>query len=389
MSRLLVLMFLLTLLAAPCMAGDAPVDSAEQRENLQQLRQRIAGLQGKMSEAQGARSGLTGQLQETEQEIGKLARRLRVLASRMKRQRQHLDELGALADAQQQALKKQQSILARQVRAAYVMGRQERLKILLNQQDPTLISRVMAYYDYLNRARAERMQVIEKKLQNLRQTRLEIEVEQQKLARLQMKKQQEMVAIEQTQQQRKAVIGKLTAALKGQGKRLQQLRNDEEQLQSLLKGLREALSDISQQMPVQQKFSSLRGKLKWPTRGRIRSRFGSSKIGSLRWDGVMISAPEGREIVAVHYGQVAFADWLRGFGLLMIIDHGNGYMTLYGHNQSLFKEAGDWVESGEPVALVGNSGGQESSGVYFGIRRQGKAVNPAKWCKKVRGRKVG
>jgi septal ring factor EnvC (AmiA/AmiB activator) len=112
-------------------------------------------------------------------------------------------------------------------------------------------------------------------------------------------------------------------------------------------------------------------------------------VGELRWDGVLISAPEGQEVRAVHHGRVAFADWLRGFGLLLIIDHGDGYMTLYGHNQSLFKETGEWVEAGEPVALVGTSGGRARAGVYFGIRHQGRPVDPGAWCRASRGNRMG
>jgi septal ring factor EnvC (AmiA/AmiB activator) len=136
-------------------------------------------------------------------------------------------------------------------------------------------------------------------------------------------------------------------------------------------------------------FRALKGRMPWPAKGSLAGRFGMEKRGGLLWDGVLISAPEGREVKAVHHGRVAFADWLRGFGLLLIIDHGDGYMSLYGHNQSLFKEAGDWVEQGEPVALVGNSGGRLDTGVYFGIRYQGRPVNPKHWCKKSKGNRVG
>ncbi len=136
-------------------------------------------------------------------------------------------------------------------------------------------------------------------------------------------------------------------------------------------------------------FKALRGGLEWPARGRLVSLFGTQRAGNLKWDGVVIAAKEGSEVKAIHHGRVAFSDWLRGFGLLMIIDHGDGYMSLYGHNQSLFKETGDWVEPGETIAVMGNSGGQRNAGVYFGIRYKGKAVNPKKWCKRVTGNRIG
>ena len=136
-------------------------------------------------------------------------------------------------------------------------------------------------------------------------------------------------------------------------------------------------------------FKQLKGALEWPTRGRLTTLYGALKAVGLKWDGVIISAPEGQEVKSIHHGRVAFADWLRGFGLLLIIDHGDGYMTLYGHNQSLFKEIGEWVKPGETVALVGRSGGKGSAGVYFGIRYNGRPVNPQSWCRKAKGSKVG
>jgi len=364
-------------------------DEKQQQQKLDVLRSRISGLQARMRAAQGERSQLSKQLQGSEQKIGKLARRLRVLAGRLNRQQVRLQQLQKQAAQQQVALDQERKALAMQVRAAYAMGRQEQVKILLNQQDPAMISRVMAYYEYVNRERIERMHLIRGRLDSLLQTEQEIVAEEQKLQRLQVQRQAEKQAIETAQLTRREVIDKLANELKDQGRELSQLRDDEKQLQSLLRGLHEALSDVPAQPKKVEKFTRVRGKLNWPTRGVIKHSFGSPKIGQLRWDGVMIAANEGTEVRAIHHGRVAFADWLRGFGLLIIIDHGDGYMTLYGHNQSLFKEAGDWIDAGEPISAVGNTGGRKNSGVYFAIRRQGKAVNPAKWCKKARGRKVG
>jgi septal ring factor EnvC (AmiA/AmiB activator) len=263
------------------------------------------------------------------------------------------------------------------------------VKILLNQQDPGVVARVLTYYDYLNRERIARMRLIRERVDKLQETQRQITDEQARLEALLAQRTEEKAAIEAEQQSRRDVLARLTREISDQGQQLSQLRADEKQLQSLLRGLQEALSDIPA-APVQQKrFTQLRGALRWPTQGVIRHAFGEPKIGALRWDGVMIAAPEGKEVRAVHAGRVAFADWLRGFGLLLIVDHGEGYMTLYGHNQSLFKEAGDWVEAGEPVAAIGDTGGRKETGVYFAIRRAGKAVNPAKWCLKPRGRRVG
>jgi len=388
MWHLLPLLLLIVLLGLPPGTAVAATGD-EQRAKLETLRERISGLRAQMQSKSGEKNELSRLLQEAEQQIGRLARKLRVLDGRLERQAARLDTLQQQQAAQQQQLAVQRRVLARQVRAAYAMGRQERLKILLNQQDPATVSRMMIYYDYLNRARADRMREIRDDMARLAETEREIELEQAQLGRLRDEQQSELAAMKRSQGIRRDVVSRLTRELQDQGRQLDRLESDEQELKTLIRGLEEALADIPAEHPQQVAFAGLRGRLPWPARGRIVHRFGTPKLGSLIWDGVMIAAPEGREVRAVHHGRVAFADWLRGFGLLLIVDHGDGFMTLYGHNQSLFKEAGDWVEINEPVALVGSSGGREDSGVYFGIRHQGRPVNPAKWCRRPTGRKVG
>jgi septal ring factor EnvC (AmiA/AmiB activator) len=370
-------------------AAQAAPPADEQRAQLETLRDRISELRAQMQSKSGEKTELSRLLQDAEQQIGRLARKLRVLDGRLERQAQRLDTLHQQQDQQQQQLGEQRRALAQQVRAAYAMGRQERLKILLNQQDPATVSRMMVYYDYLNRARADRMRAIRDDMARLAETEREIQLEQGQLARLRDEQQAELAAMQRSQGIRRDVVVRLTQELQDQGRQLDRLQKDERELKTLLRGLEQALADIPAEHPQQLAFAGLRGRLPWPASGNIVHGFGAPKLGSLVWDGVMIAAPEGREVRAVHHGRVAFADWLRGFGLLLIVDHGEGFMTLYGHNQSLFKEAGDWVEVNEPVALVGSSGGREDSGVYFGIRHQGRPVNPAKWCRRPNGRRVG
>ncbi len=383
----LVLLLHGNLCAAP--APSAPSSANEQRSRLEALRERISGLRTQMQSKSGEKSQLSALLEDAEQRIGGLARRLRQLDARLARQREALSALERQRQAQTDALEAQRQALGRQVRAAYVMGRQERLKILLNQQDPATVGRVMVYYDYLSRARAQKMQAIRGQLERLADTEREIQQEERQLAQLADEQGRELAALRRSQQQRRDVLAQLNRELKDQSRQLSRLESDERDLKTLISGLEEALADIPVRHPQDERFDGLRGRLPWPASGRIVSRFGAPKLGNLLWDGVMISAPEGREVRAVHHGRVAFADWLRGFGLLLIVDHGDGYMTLYGHNQSLFKEVGDWVEVNEPVALVGSSGGRERAGVYFGIRYQGRAVDPAKWCRRPSGSTVG
>lgn len=291
--------------------------------------------------------------------------------------------------AHEEVLRGHHATLAAQARAAYAMGRQERLKILLNQQDPARLSRAMVYYEYLSAARARAIAAIGDELDRLAGTEREIRQEEVRLDALRAEQAAELARMEAAQQQRRALVDALGRELADQDRVLDRLQADERDLETLLRRLEQALADLPVEPVQTAAFAELRGRLPWPAAGRIVQSFGTPRLGSLSWDGVMIAATEGEEVRAVHHGRVAFADWLRGFGLLLIVDHGDGYMTLYGHNQTLFKEPGDWVDVNEPVALVGSSGGRDRSGVYFGIRHQGRAVDPVRWCAGRPGRAAG
>jgi len=366
--------------------AEAPL--AVKKEELQQIRGRIDNIQSELESAKNQQSKLNEQLQTVEQKIGRLARRLRVLAGSLGRQKQQLQQLQQKRTGQELELETHRSLLAQQIRTAYAMGRQERIKILLNQQDPATISRVMAYYDYFNQARTEQLALIQKLISDLQETEADVVSETNRLEELQVKELRQQDELKEAQLARYEVMKSLTTKISSKDQELGGLKKNERQLKSLMQRLQQELSAPSAEVISQKPFHVLKGRLPWPSKGRLSARFGMAKGAGLRWDGVVIAGREGQEVQAVHHGRVAFADWLRGFGLLLIIDHGNGYMSLYGHNQSLFKEAGDWVEPGEVIALVGNSGGRLESGVYFSIRKKGKPVNPKKWCKRIKGNRV-
>ncbi|MCG7895828.1 MAG: peptidoglycan DD-metalloendopeptidase family protein [Candidatus Thiodiazotropha taylori] len=391
-------MLRLSRLAALCVAGclaltalqvAAEASEKEAKTKLEEVKRKIQTLQQQLRSTEGKRQEQSQALQEMETQIGTLARRIRVTGQTLKRQQRRLSELeGERADARLR-LDQHRSSLERQLRAAYAMGRQEKMKILLNQQDPAVVSRVMVYYDYFNTARLKQMQLIRVNLQKLNTIEQQIAREEQRLQQLQAKNLTQKKQLEAAQSGRKKIIASLNSRLKNKGQELQSLKTDEKQLQSLLQEIQQALVDIPINPTAHVSFQKRKGKLPWPSSGKLVARFGSTReVGKLKWDGVLISAPEGQEVRAIHHGRVAFADWLRGFGLLLIIDHGEGFMSLYGHNQSLFKETGEWVEPGEVVAQVGNSGGRSSSGVYFGIRHNGKPKNPTQWCRRIRGRVI-
>ncbi len=376
----------LLLLGMMALAQAAPLET--KKEELQQVRGRISHLQSELKSAKDHQLELNKNLQAVEQKIGKLARRLRVLAGSLARQQKQLQQLQKKQTQQEQALDIHRSLLSQQIRTAYAMGRQERIKILLNQQDPATISRVMTYYDYFNQARMEQLVLIQTLINNLQETEADLISETNRLEELQAKELQQQDALKTAQLARYEVVKSLAGVISSKGQELGGLKRNEKQLKSLMQRLQQELSAVPTEAVSHKAFRTLKGRLPWPSKGKLIARFASSKGAGMRWDGVVIAGQEGQEVKAIHHGRVAFAEWLRGFGLLLIIDHGNGYMSLYGHNQSLFKEVGDWVEAGEMIALVGSSGGRLKSGVYFSIRKKGRPVNPKRWCKKIKGNRV-
>ncbi len=382
----LILGLMISQFTQPTVAQESAQDASAK---LELVKKRIQALQNQLQSTKGEREEHSLALQQTEKKIGDFARRIRVTEQSLQRQKRRLAELELQRADARLYLDQHRSSLERQIRAGYAMGRQEKLKILLNQQDPAVVSRVMVYYDYFNSARVRQMDRIKESLMQLRGIEREIAQEEQRLQQLLAKNQNQKQQLESARVGRKEIIASLTERLKNKGQELDSLKSDEKQLRSLLADIQQALSDIPLDSTAHVPFNSRKGKLPWPSRGRLVASFGSRReVGKLKWDGVLIAAPEGQEVRAIHHGRVAFADWLRGFGLLLIIDHGDGYMSLYGHNQSLFKETGEWVEPGEVVAQVGNSGGRTRSGIYFGIRHNGQPQNPKQWCRRTSGSSV-
>ena len=380
-----VVICLFLFLASQGRVAGAPENKIKQSETqLQQIEGEIKTLRADLTESGLHRNQLLTELKESEKRIGLNAKRLHHIGELLRQQQARFDDLEQRYAVQQEALQTERDALKRQLRAAYAMGRQQRLKILLNQQDPAIVSRLMVYYDYFNEARLRQMGRIRQAMDGLQQMRVEISNERAQLLDLESRELAEQTQLEANRQQRQEVVDSLGLEMRDMSDRLAALMKDQEQLSVLLTQLREQqlsapLEQTAEALPI----SSLQGKLRWPVKGRIEASFGTTKAGNLKWDGMIIAAPEGNEVYAIHRGRVAFADWLRGFGLLIIIDHGSGYMSLYGHNQSLFRETGEWVEAGERVALVGRSGGRSDSGIYFGIRIGGDPVNPKKWCQRI------
>ncbi len=375
-------LFGLALLALGLLSSPAWVAADDEDARLQRLRQEIQSLRQSLNSDRAQRKSLTARLRDSERRIGKTAALLRELKRQIRRQQRDLAGLEKQQKALRLGLSRHRLALARQLRAAYAGGRQEYLKILLNQQDPAAVARTLTYYDYYNRARLRRIQQIDSNLSELRSVAEEIR---EKTARLQHDRREqaeEKRRLEATRDERAMLLAGLQQEMQDKDRRLSRLLEDERRLQRIIERIAETPLELPLTAEADRPFGQLRGKLAWPSGGQLHSRFGRPRnAGKLRWQGVSIRAPEGSEVRAVSHGRVAFSDWLRGFGLLIIIDHGDGYMSLYGGNQSLYKEVGDWVEAREVIAAVGNSGGSSRSALYFEIRHNGKPVNPLKWCR--------
>ncbi|HEB58039.1 MAG TPA: peptidase M23 [Gammaproteobacteria bacterium] len=386
--RLAATLLLVVLLAIPQFTSAQPSSlSAEERarkeQELQALRQRIEALRRDLNRIRGEHDEARAELQKTESRIGKLVQNLRKIKRRLRQKKQRLKKLRRDRNRLREEVAAQRDLLARQVRAAYIIGRQEYLKLLLNQEDPALAGRMFTYYEYFNRARAHRIDEARADLEKLARVETDIRRAQKKLQALLKQHRRDKAALDNTIQARKLLVARLKSELRNRSDELAHMIENERQLEKLLNVIQEMLADIPAEAGLHKPFASLRGKLAWPAVGRVKKLFGRTRAGGrVKWNGIIIRAPEGNNVRAVARGRVAYADWLRGYGLLIILDHGDGYMSLYGNNQSLLRETGDWVEAGDIIAAVGKSGGKDNVGLYFEIRHNGKPSNPVKWCRK-------
>ncbi len=362
-------------------AEDESADS--KAADLKKLRTTIESLRTELGEVRGQHDELLTELRSTEEDIAKLNRQLNERSESLRGQTEKLTELQRGKQTQQTDLAAQQRALAGQIRAAYLIGRQEYLKVLLNQENPAKIGRTLVYYNYFNRTRTEHIQSLAAGVVQLEALEQTIKNQLASIEQLRATQNEQKQVLERSQQTRTEVLAKLSNKIRSKEQDLQHAVEDERQLRKLLPKLQQALSNIPTEPGERLPFERLKGRLPWPAQGPIVVSYGSPRMaGAMKWQGVLIGADTGQEVKAISYGRVAFADWLRGFGLLIIIDHGNGYMSLYGHNQSLLKHTADWVESGEVIASVGDSDERDGHGLYFEIRHQGDPANPVLWCKK-------
>ncbi|MDD3450083.1 MAG: peptidoglycan DD-metalloendopeptidase family protein [Gammaproteobacteria bacterium] len=353
---------------------------AEKSAQLAQVRERIEALKRELEADRDRHSGLRAELEESERAMARVTRRLAALEAEQSGARERLAALTRSRDERRVELAQEREALAGLLRSGHRAGRAEYLKLLLNQEDPQRLGRMLVYYDYLGRARTARLERLRLALEGLATAESEVRAAADGLDAVRAEVRREQAALAGRQRERSRVLTALGHEIGAKDRQLKTLVEDEERLQRVLATLRRALAELPGDYDAGKPFPTQRGHLPWPASGSVKAVFGASRgVGELKWSGILIAAPEGRAVHAVHRGRVAFADWLRGFGLLMIVDHGDGYMSLYGHNQHLLKEVGEWVEAGEAVASVGASGGRTAAGLYFEIRHNGRPVDPIRW----------
>ncbi len=359
----------------------ATSDLKTKTKQLQQVNTQITNLQQVLSSAKDKRRTLLNELKHTEVYIGQLANQLNTITQQLTVQQNELKQLQEQAKQQQLQLNQQQQLLAQQVRANYQLGKYQYVKILLNQEDPSALSRLLTYFQYVSRARIKVIGKINQTLSALLDSKQKIVVLTEKLQTLLKQQQSQQQQLMTQQNYRQKVLSQLTSSIDTKDKKLTVLTNNKHRLEQLINQLKQS----AWQAQPTQAFAAMKHKLPWPTAGRPQNIFGQQIDNStLTYNGVLIKAPSGQAIKAIYPGKVVFANWLRGFGLLLIIEHGQGFMTLYAHNNSLYKKTGDWVKSGDLIATVGDSGGNDQNGLYFEIRRNGKPLNPMAWCASTR-----
>jgi septal ring factor EnvC (AmiA/AmiB activator) len=367
---------LLILTAMPLWADDD-----EPEAQVKALQQDIKQLKKWLQDARSEQSGVEKKLRKTEQNINKLNRKIDTNKKELQKEEKRLKDLHKeqLGLKDSQAL--QQHQLHQQIKTAYKMGQQPYLQVLFNQQRPDQVARALTYFDYVNRARSDKIQSYTQTLERLSHIETDLKESYQQTQTLQKSLNQRRVKLTTAKDQRQQVLASLKHNISNKDNTLNRAIADRKRLQELLN----QVDNIASLVPVDntKPFKSLKGKLPWPTSGKRMNRFGTlTGNHQQRWKGWLIRANEGSSVQAIHHGRIVFSDWLRGFGLLTIVDHGNGYLSLYGRNQSLLRDTGEWVNAGDAIATVGNSGGFDQVRLYFEIRAKGKPQNPSRWLNK-------
>ncbi|MBN7819596.1 murein hydrolase activator EnvC family protein [Bowmanella yangjiangensis] len=364
---------LFCLLAWPVLAQD---DTDQQLKALQeQIKQRQQQLDLRLSDAKE----LEASLQKAEKDIAGLVKDIKRTRTRLDANNAEQDKLKKEAGQLQSKIRQQQDALGAQLRSAYMTGQHDFTKMLLNQEDAAKLERMLSYYGYLNKARLAQIREFTEMVKRLEVVRLELVGKQTELVKLEQVQEAQRQLMASEQKKRERTLSELAKRIDTEAAQIEQLQINE---QNLIQAIQRAAELAARQNQTLAGLDNMKGKLLRPAQGRLRDLFGKRRQGQVHWKGVLFQGNTGDAVRAVHHGKVLFADWLRGFGLVTVIDHGDGYMSLYGYNQALLKGVGESVEAGEEVALLGQTGGQTSPALYFELRHKGQAISPAGWLEK-------
>jgi septal ring factor EnvC (AmiA/AmiB activator) len=358
--------------------GNAQADAERELERVQR---EIAALASELAARIGRRDDGMAELRQIELALAASRAELGALAASIADQLARQAEIGAEQQAVGLRLDSEQQALAEQVRMSYMTGRQEIARLLLSQQNPADVGRMLVYYDYLNRHRGERIATVDAELQQLAALARENEQVGRELARLRAEQEVRLASLEAEQQERGQLLARLDAEIEASGSRIDQMRARETELEETVARLAEALQGFA--VNSNDPFAARRGELPLPVEGRVTANFGDKRDqdGLVSWDGMLIEAATGAPVRAIYHGRVIYAQWHTHMGLLLILDHGNGYWSLYGHNSTLARLADDSVRAGDIIAEAGNTGGQEDAALYFSILKDQRAVDPADWLR--------
>ncbi|MEO1078939.1 MAG: peptidoglycan DD-metalloendopeptidase family protein [Pseudomonadota bacterium] len=356
-------------------------DASLTRERLKELESSISALTRSQRRDERQRGTELGRLRATEQAISTLNRDLRTTRARIESNREAIAGLQVQREQLQEDVEAQREAVRLEVRRAYEAGNRDELRMLLSEEDPQQLSRMLAYYRRVVGARRELLNGFRSTLAELESVdarlsdaRVSLDAE---LARQETK----LAELDKARGERKELLAALDQRIATQAAELASQEEERSRLEDLLAEIEAVTAQLLPDFNVEA-FSAARGKMPWPVEGTISNAYGRPRAqGKLRWQGVRMRAEEGATVSAIHHGRVVYADWLRGSGLLLVIDHGEGFMSLYAHNESLLREVGDWVNTGAAVSTVGSTGGQSEAGLYFEIRKDGKPTNPARWCR--------
>jgi septal ring factor EnvC (AmiA/AmiB activator) len=355
-------------------------DSAQAKAKLAAVRARIAALTNRLGDELKERDALSARLRGAELVITAERQRLETLRAAEAAAERRRAELRREQERDQNALQAERAALGQQVRAAYMIGRQEQLKLLLNQTNPAGLGRTLSYYGYFAQERSGKIDAIQNQVMRLGQLLAEIDQQSAQLETLADDTSREMAGLTHARAERAAALAALTKQVASGSQEMAKLKREEQAVESLVADLARVMQDFP--ADATQSFDRMRGKLPWPVQGRVTAHYQETHANSapgVRWNGEMIEAAPGAKVRAPYFGRVVYADWLQGLGLLLIIGHSGGYMTLYGHAEVLYKSVGDWVAPGDVIAALSDAGAAPQ--LYFEIREGRKTVDPKAWLK--------